>query len=294
MSTAYPSLQVTAGGQEAADLSYLSYGGFMGGWAALSVGQWGNENKSIRSLSTNHSIFSDTFLTSHRDGEYGGPLVLFNTEVSQVLILSPLNNYLVSSLHHRQDTDSLQWGLMASVENIPQGESLRTVLVHGRTLEEAFTRWGEVLQLTGMGEVKERSEDLVTNYLGFWCDNGAFYYYHTLPGMDYEQTILTLHQNLTARLPIKYINYDSWWYIKGEDLGTKSWTPQHSIFPHGMESLYSQTGLPVVAHNRQSRTLSVTNEREHLPTASVQGSGSLELCLNGIRDLASLTSSEQP
>ena len=294
MSTAYPSLQVTAGGQEAADLSYLSYGGFMGGWAALSVGQWGNENKSIRSLSTNHSTFYATFLTSHRDGEYGGPLVLFNTEVSQVLILSPLNNYLVSSLHHRQDTDSLQWGLMASVENIPQGESLRTVLVHGRTLEEAFTRWGEVVQVSGVGEVKERSGDVVSNSLGYWCDNGAFYYYHTLQDMDYEQTVIALNNNLTSRLPIKYINYDSWWYIKGKDLGTKSWTPQHSIFPHGMESLYSQTGLPVVAHNRQSRTLSVTDEREHLPTASVQGSGSLELCLNGIRDLASLTSSEQP
>ena len=47
VSTAYPSLQVRAGGQDAA---YLSYGGFMGGWAALSVGQWSGENKRIRYL----------------------------------------------------------------------------------------------------------------------------------------------------------------------------------------------------------------------------------------------------
>ena len=181
---------------------------------------------------------------------------MFNTELSQVLILSPLNNFMVSSLHHHEDTRSLQWGLMASVENIPPGETLKTVVVLGRTLEEAFTRWGEVLQLSGVGDVKERSEDLVTNYLGFWCDNGAFYYYHTLPGLDYEQTVLELHTNLTSRLPVKYINYDSWWYIKGADLGTKSWTPQDSIFPHGMESLYDQTGLPVVAHNRQGGVLS--------------------------------------
>ena len=46
VSTAYPSLQVTAGGQQAA--YYLSYGGFMGGWAALSVGQWSQHNKNIR------------------------------------------------------------------------------------------------------------------------------------------------------------------------------------------------------------------------------------------------------
>ena len=149
---------------------------------------------------------------------------MFNTEVSQVLILSPLNNFMVSSLHHHEDTDSLQWGLMASVENIPQGETLRTVLVHGRTLEEAFTRWGEVLQLSGVGEVKERSDDLVTNYLGFWCDNGAFYYYNTISGMDYEQTVLTLHSNLTSRLPVKYINYDSWWYIKAESCTVLQWS----------------------------------------------------------------------
>ena len=130
--------------------------------------------------------------------------MLFNTEVSHVVILSPLNNYMVSSLHHQKDTDSLQWGLMASVENIPPEQSLMTVLVHGKTLEEAFTRWGEVLQLSGLGEVKERSEDLVTNYLGFWCDNGAFYYYNTLPNTSYQDTVLELHANLSERIPVRW------------------------------------------------------------------------------------------
>ena len=61
---------------------------------------------------------------------------------------------------------------------------------------------------------------------------------------------MTIKQNLTDRIPIQYINYDSWWYIKGNDLGVKSWTAQEDIFPSGMESLYTKTGLPVVAHNR--------------------------------------------
>ena len=55
---------------------------------------------------------------------------------------------------------------------------------------------------------------------------------------------------MSDKLPIQYFNYDSWWYIKGEDLGVKSWTPQSGIFPGGMDHLHEQTGLPVIGHNR--------------------------------------------
>ena len=44
VSTAWPSLEVIS--KEA--LSFLSYGGFMGGWAASSVGQYSRETSTIR------------------------------------------------------------------------------------------------------------------------------------------------------------------------------------------------------------------------------------------------------
>ena len=40
-----------------------------------------------------------------------------------------------------------------------------------------------------MGEARSRSGDVVTNFLGWWNDNGAFYYYHTLPGTNYEVSV---------------------------------------------------------------------------------------------------------
>ena len=43
VSTAWPSLEVTAPG-----LSFLSWGGFMGGWAASSVGQYTGHTETIR------------------------------------------------------------------------------------------------------------------------------------------------------------------------------------------------------------------------------------------------------
>lgn len=61
--------------------------------------------------------------------------------------------------------------------------------MHGTSVRRALASWGRVLQLSsGLGRVKERSRDVVTNYLGWWNDNGAFYYYHTLPNMTYEVT----------------------------------------------------------------------------------------------------------
>jgi hypothetical protein len=55
----------------------------MGGWAATSVGP----------LTSNHRG-----PTRVRDGEYGGPLVLFDEDFQNVLIVSALNNFMVSSM----------------------------------------------------------------------------------------------------------------------------------------------------------------------------------------------------
>lgn len=35
-----------------------------------------------------------------------------------------------------------------------------------------------------------RESDLTNNYIGYWTDNGAFYYYNTEDGKNYQQTIL--------------------------------------------------------------------------------------------------------
>lgn len=51
-----------------------------------------------------------------RDGEYGGPLMLYNTDMSHLVILSPLNNFMVSSMVHNKEEQSLQWGLMGSIK----------------------------------------------------------------------------------------------------------------------------------------------------------------------------------
>ena len=66
-----------------------------------------------------------------------------------------------------------------------------------------------------------------TIFLGFWTDNGAYYYYKTLePNVNYEDTLIELYGKFLAKkLPMKYIEIDSWWYFKSAvETGVTSWT----------------------------------------------------------------------
>ena len=51
--------------------------------------------------------------TGIRTGEYGGPLVLFDEDLENVVIISSLNNFMVSSLEFSEG--KIKLGLMGSV-----------------------------------------------------------------------------------------------------------------------------------------------------------------------------------
>ena len=108
---------------------------------------------------------------------------------------------------------------MGSVQNIPTDNTLDTVVVWGSTLRGAMERWGEVLRLYHGKTTGNTHNDYVSNYLGFWTDNGAFYYYNPMPNLNYEETIIEINKQLQDRsVPIRYVNYDSWFYEKGNQL----------------------------------------------------------------------------
>ena len=108
---------------------------------------------------------------------------------------------------------------MGSVEQIPEAVSLETVVVWGSNLRDAMKRWGEVLRLYNGKDTNDSHNDYLSNFLGYWMDNGAYYYYNPLPNQTYEETILEINDRLTKQnIPIKYVNYDSWFYEKGRSL----------------------------------------------------------------------------
>ena len=41
---------------------------------------------------------------------------------------------------------------------------------------------------------------------GYWTDNGAYYYYKTLEGLNYEDTLIELRKNLDElQIPARYL-----------------------------------------------------------------------------------------
>ena len=104
---------------------------------------------------------------------------------------------------------------MGSVESIPT-ESLETVVVWAPNLRAAMERWGEIIRLYSGKSTGNSHDDYVSNFLGYWTDNGAYYYYNPLPNLNYEETIIEIQTRLQERdVPVRYINYDSWFYEKG-------------------------------------------------------------------------------
>jgi len=198
-----------------------------------------------------------------RGGHFGGTLVLFNEAGDEVIVISALNRFMVHNMIHEVNANPeddpghagvLSFGLMGSVESLPAGGlELETVIVFGRDFDEAWTRWGEVLMAYNKKTLWDNyEEDLATNYLSFWTNNGGFYYYHTMPGLNYEDTFIAMAEEFRQRkIPVRTLEIDSWWYEKDFGFAVKDWTtPLPEIFPNGLDYLAENTGLKIVAHNR--------------------------------------------
>jgi len=61
-------------------------------------------------------------------------------------------------------------------------------------------------------------------YLGYYTDAGAYYYYNTEPGMNYEKTFDYIRDYADdTNYPIRFAQYDSWFYPHGEGNGLLEW-----------------------------------------------------------------------
>ena len=108
------------------------------------------------------------------------------------------------------------FGLMGSIRKIEApGLELEYIVSYGNSFGEAFERWGKALRDYHGKIVRDNREDLVSDYLGYWTDNGAFYYYHTLEGLNYEDTLVSLKGTFEQMgIPVRHLEIDSWWYPK--------------------------------------------------------------------------------
>ncbi|XP_039254962.2 uncharacterized protein LOC120331863 [Styela clava] len=184
-------------------------------------------------------------------GTSAGPLVIFD-EMENVMIISAFNNFMSHGMIYNKTSHQLNFGILGGFTNIPREYEIETILYYGSEgINRAIEEWGAIIGRRYGKTRMHRQNDMTISYLGYYTDNGAFYYYNTEVNKTYEQTILDVTTAAkTYGIPFRYVQYDSWWYYKGTKDGVKEWVAEPSIFPNGSEALFEEHGMPVAAHNR--------------------------------------------
>jgi hypothetical protein len=75
---------------------------------------------------------------------------------------------------------------------------------------EGVREWGQIMQKAYNRTNQYRLNDLSINNLGYYTDNGAYYYYHTEIGQNYEETMLDAFKKIP--LSFHYLQIDFCWY----------------------------------------------------------------------------------
>lgn len=195
-----------------------------------------------------------TSVYSNIDG--GFPLAVFDKEMKNSLIISPLNTFMSSSLSVfpfglDKVTPAFGLGIVPDVDSVPEGYVMETIVVAGQNVTETMAEWGRLLRSRYKKTDKYRIADPSINYLGYYTDNGACYYYDTGVYDNYEDTIIAVKKSsIDNSIPYRYLQLDSWWYYKGMVGGVKNWTARPDIFPHGIRYVSNLTDWNIVAHNR--------------------------------------------
>ena len=191
------------------------------------------------------------------DGYNCTPLMIMNEEGGTAL-LSPMNDFLirivrVMDLAGRGFSPSVAVGLNGELARLDPGHETRSMLFFDDGgPNSALEAYGAALLREYEKEPLAPDSYYFLKYIGYWTDNGAYYYYRTEEDKNYETTLLDMREYLKEEnIPLKYFQMDSWWYPKSDkDNGVMVWEPKEEMFPDGFAAFQRKLGLPLTFHNR--------------------------------------------
>ena len=202
--------------------------------------------------------------------------MLFFDDQRNCVLVSSLNHFMTNGVVKVMPPKkvSAPWGFgcgpNGEVNHLPAQTSFMYLMVFGQGIHATFKRWGDLLRQYYGVSPKDRYLDVMTSSLGYFTDNGAYYYYNPLPKKKYDQTLLAVKAKADElRIPYRYYHLDSWWYRKsvqqwnrkllgnlGRILGgglyggTIRWEPDPEALDMPLVELSAQLGTPFSAHNR--------------------------------------------
>jgi len=185
-----------------------------------------------------------------------GPLVEFDSQ-GNTFIISPASNFMVAKTSIASD-QSIATGISTEIRSLPARFSHQTLLVVEKGINRAFDTWGHALT-DSKGKARPANDaDITLSHLGYWTDNGAFYYYHFEPALGYEGTLSAISDEfLKKQVPLGYMQLDSWFYPKGPrktwrdgGRGIYEYVASPELFPAGLTAFQEHLGIPLVTHGR--------------------------------------------
>jgi hypothetical protein len=223
---------------------------------------------SFHVMSFGNSVFAPPQFSAT---ESGSPWVVFD-DSGDTCIISPASHYLIQKIGG-DAKEYISSELRDTVANIPAGFTQQTLVVSDSGINRTWDEWGKALtDLEGVSR-PANDADLGLKYLGYWTDNGSYYYYNYDRDLGYGGTLVKLAQHFRdEQIPVKYLQLDSWWYYKtfrGPDgkigksksakLPSGKWNrygglleyrADPAVFPDGLEGFQREAGLPLITHNR--------------------------------------------
>ena len=204
-----------------------------------------------------------------------GPVVIVAPEIEAVgggfsaVVVAPVTHFKGAvQLRSNQAGGAHDWvaGVSGEVTSVPAGFRHETMLFAGAGVTDTMLSWGALMQ-KAFNTSESKVPDLVTQKVGYWTDNGAFYYGdaypQSQPGINYNLScctkakLLAAHDGLAADgLPMSYMQLDDWWYtgphpthggVKGVKCVDK-WVLPEDTYPGGLDALRADYGAPFLLY----------------------------------------------
>eukprot|EP01060_Flectonema_neradi_P036837 TRINITY_DN721_c0_g1_i13.p1 TRINITY_DN721_c0_g1~~TRINITY_DN721_c0_g1_i13.p1 ORF type:complete len:780 (+),score=134.53 TRINITY_DN721_c0_g1_i13:115-2454(+) len=173
------------------------------------------------------------------DAVTGNPALVYNGNLRAAMI-GPYNNFLTSvhtTRNSSTDPTIFAAGVKGSISELKSGFCHTTIMAFGQGINGTAMLFGDALLQRSGKQRTNAKNDFVLSNLGYWTDNGA-YYYHQCPGFQNpEEALLAVKSEANkSDIPLQYFQWDDWWFYqyKGDGGGLIEWKPYPNIFPSGM------------------------------------------------------------
>ena len=112
---------------------------------------------------------------------------------------------MIASTKQARD-GSISSGITSAIPTLPQGFTHKTFLAIGQGINATDEMWGHAITDL-QGKTRPANDaDATLNYLGYWTDHGAAYYYKFDPALGYAGTLLAVKNSFSQPgIPLGYM-----------------------------------------------------------------------------------------